>query len=152
MRLHQTLEKVFLLEIVKHILGFLCQTFPSLEIGTLLLCTCVREPHFGKTCIYKEIKFSIVLEIFSVSCVSFKEMFSGHYGHSSKLPRVKHKESMKIQYSVSIILDKVFCHLKCTTQTNLSEKVPFIFTLKALYYVFGLSKCTKNAKKPLHLK
>ena len=57
-------------------LGFLSQTSVFLESGFLPLCTCVREPHFGKKCICRE----IVVKVFSVSCVSFKEMFSVHYG------------------------------------------------------------------------
>ena len=61
-------------------LGFLSQTFVFLERGSVPLHTCTEEPHFGKTCICREIKFIIVVNFFSVSCVSFKEMFSVHYG------------------------------------------------------------------------
>ena len=61
-------------------LGFLSQTFVFLESGSLHLHTCLEEPHFGKRCICREINFIIVVKAFSVSCVSFKEMFSVHYG------------------------------------------------------------------------
>ena len=59
-------------------LGFLSQTFDFLESTSLPLDTCVEKPHFGKTFICSEIKFKIVVKVFSVSCVSFK-MFSVHY-------------------------------------------------------------------------
>ena len=61
-------------------LGFLIQTFAFLQSGSFPFRTCVRDPHFRKTCICREIKSIIVLKDFSVSCVSFKEMFSVHYG------------------------------------------------------------------------
>ena len=63
-------------------LGFLSKTFVFLESGPLPLGTCVREPHFGKTCICREIKSVIVVKVYSVYsvCVSFKEMFSVHSG------------------------------------------------------------------------
>ena len=44
--------------------------FPG--ISSLPLCTCVKEPHFGKTCICREMKSIIVVKVLSVSCVSFK--------------------------------------------------------------------------------
>ena len=73
MLLFEALEKVFLLEIVKHILGFWVKLLFSWKVAPFLL-------PFGKTCIYRKIKFVIVLEIFGVSCVNFNEMFSVHYG------------------------------------------------------------------------
>ena len=56
---------------------FLSQTFVFSETGYLFLRTCVKESHFGKTCICREIKFLIV---FSISCVCFKEIFTVTYG------------------------------------------------------------------------
>lgn len=60
--------------------GFLVQTFVLLETGSLPLCTCVRESRFRTTCICTEIKSIIIVKVFSVSCVSFKEKFSVYYG------------------------------------------------------------------------
>ena len=61
-------------------LWFLSQTFVFLESVFLPLHTCVKNPHFGKMCFFREIKSISVVKVFSVSCESFKEMFSGHYG------------------------------------------------------------------------
>ena len=61
-------------------LGFLNKTFGFLEKDFTPLLTCVEEPHLGKTYICREIKFIIVVKVFNVSCVSFKDMFSVHYG------------------------------------------------------------------------
>ena len=60
-------------------LGFLSQIFVFLESGSLSLYTWVNEPHFEKMCICGEIKSIIVVKVFSVSRVSFKEIFSVHY-------------------------------------------------------------------------
>ena len=60
-------------------LAFLSQIFVFLESGSLLLHKCVKEPHFGKTCICREIKSIIMVKVFSVSCISFKEMLSVRY-------------------------------------------------------------------------
>ena len=59
---------------------FLSQTFVFSESGSLPLHTWVKESHFGKTCICREIKILIVVKVFSVSCLCFKEIFSVHYG------------------------------------------------------------------------
>ena len=59
---------------------FLSKTFVFSESGSLPLHTCVKESHFGKTCICGENKFLIVMKVFSVSCVCFKEIFSVNYG------------------------------------------------------------------------
>ena len=59
--------------------GFLGQTIVLLETGSLRLRTCVRESQFI-TCIRTEIKSIIIVKVFSVSCVSFKEKFSVYYG------------------------------------------------------------------------
>ena len=60
-------------------LGFLRQISVFLESGSLSLYICVNEPHFGKMFICRENKSIIVLKVFSVSCVSLKEIFSRHY-------------------------------------------------------------------------
>ena len=49
------------------------------------LQTGVKEPHFEKTCVCREIKFVILVNVVSVSCVCFKEIFSVHYGKSIQL-------------------------------------------------------------------
>ena len=84
---------------------FVSHTFVLSASGSLPLHKCVKEPHFEKKRICREIKFIIVVKVFSVSCVCFKKMFfrTLQEVHSSNLPRVKHQTSMKIQYSVSII-------------------------------------------------
>ena len=96
---------------------FLSQTFDFSESGSLTLHKCVKEPHSEKTCICKEIKSIIVVNIFSVSCVCFKEIFSVHYGKCIQL--IQNETSDKHENSV-------FCdhHLrqspvKCTVQKNL---------------------------------
>ena len=122
--------------------NILSQTFNFLEGGSLPLYTCIKEPHFGKTCICSEIKFIIVVKVFSVSCLSFKEIFSVHYGKS--FFQLTQSKSDKHENSI-------FCehHLrqspfKCMAQINLSlisaEKLSFSFTSKAIFYVFDLSK------------
>ena len=96
---------------------FLSQTFDFSESGSLTLHKCVKEPHSEKTCICKEIKSIIAVNIFSVSCVCFKEIFSVHYGKCIQL--IQNETSDKHENSV-------FCdhHLrqspvKCTVQKNL---------------------------------
>ena len=90
---------------LSNIFRFLSQTFVFPESRSLPLHTCLKELRFGKTCICREIKFIIVVKVFSVSCVCFKEIFFRTLRdvHSSNLPRMKNQTSMKIQYSVSII-------------------------------------------------
>ena len=96
---------------------FVSQTFVLSESGSLPLHKCVKEPHFEKTCICREIKFIIVVNVFSISCVCFKEIFSVHYGKCIQL--TQNETSDKHENSV-------FCehHLrqspfKCTAQWNL---------------------------------
>ena len=104
------------------------------------------EHYFEKKCICREIKFIIVVNVFSVSCVCFKEIFSVYYGKCIQL--TQNETSDKHENSV-------FCehHLrqspfKCTAQRNLfqisAEKLSFSFASKAIFYVFDLSKWTKT--------
>ena len=78
MCLQEAFEKGFLLEIVKHILGFWVRLLLSWKVVPFLYVNALRSFMSGK-CAW-EIKFIIVVKVFSVSCVSFNEMFSLHYG------------------------------------------------------------------------
>ena len=49
---------------LSNIFWFLSQTFVFSESGFLPLHKCVKEPHFEKTCICREIKFIIVVKVF----------------------------------------------------------------------------------------
>ena len=49
--------------------------------------TGVKKPHFEKTCVSREIKITIVVNVFSVSCVCFQEIFSVQYGKCIQLTR-----------------------------------------------------------------
>ena len=110
--------------------------------------------HFEKTCICREIKFVIVVNVFSVSCVCFKEIFSVHYGKCIQL--TQNETSDKHENSV-------FCehHLrqspfKCTAQRNLfqisAEKLSFSFASKGIFCVFDLFNGLKHVSQPLYLK
>ena len=112
------------------------------------------EPHFEKTRICREIKFVIVENVFSVSCVCFKEIFSVHYGKCIQL--TQNETSDKHENSI-------FCehHLrqsafKCTVKRNLSQisaqKLSFSFVSKAIFYVFYLSKWTKTCNTTIAFK
>ena len=110
------------------------------------LQTGVKEPHYEKTCVCKEIKFIIVVDVFNVSCVYFKEIFSVHYGKWIQLTQNETSDKQE---------NTVFCEyylrqspFKCTAQRNLfqisAEKVSFSFASKAIFYVFDLSRWTKT--------
>ena len=79
MRLWKAFEKSISVRDCQTYLGLFSQTFVFLESGSLPLHAYVKESHVGKTCICREIKF-ITMKGFSVSCVSFRETFSVHYG------------------------------------------------------------------------
>ena len=87
-----------------------------------------------------------MVNVFSVSCVCFKEIFSVHYGKCIQLTRNetsdKHENSVFCEHHVRQ------SSFKCTTQRNLiwisSEKLSFSFASKAIFYVFDLSKWTKT--------
>ena len=87
MRLWEAFKKAFLLYIVKHIFGFLVRLLISRKVVPFLYINALSlmEPHFEKTRICREIKFVIVENVFSVSCVCFKEIFSVHYGKCIQL-------------------------------------------------------------------
>ena len=96
-------------------------------------------------CICREINFIIVMNVFSVSCVCLKEIFSVHYGKCIQL--AQNKTSDKHENSVFCEHHVRQSSFKCTTQRNLiwisSEKLSFSFASKAIFYVFDLSKWTK---------
>ena len=72
----------------KHFCWILSSKFSVFESDfwfPLLYINAFKEPHFEKTCICREIKFIIVVNVFSVSCVCFKEIFSVHYGKCIQL-------------------------------------------------------------------
>ena len=98
---------------------FLSQTFVFRESGSLPLHTCVKESHFGETRICREIRFIIVVKVFTVSCVCFKEIFSVHYGKN--ILQLTQNETLHKHENA------IFCehHLKkdpfkCTAQRNFS--------------------------------
>ena len=76
--LQEAFEKGVLLEIVKHILGFWVRLLLSWKVVPFLYINALRSFISGKRA--WEIKFIIVVKVFSVSCVGFNEMFSLHYG------------------------------------------------------------------------
>ena len=82
MRLWEAFKKAYLLHIVKHIFGFWVRLLISRKVVPFLYINALSlmEPNFEKTRICREIKFVIVVNVFSVSCVCFKEIFSVHYG------------------------------------------------------------------------
>ena len=143
MQLREAFKKVFLLDIVKHIFGFWVRLLISRKVVPFLYINAlsVMELHFEKTYICREIKFVIVVNVFSVSCVCFKEIFSVHYWKCIQLTQT----SLKIQYSVSIIWDKVLLNARHSEICfrYLLRSFPSV-SLQKRYFVFDLSKWTKT--------
>ena len=107
-----------------------------------------------------------MLEIFSVSCVSFKEMLSRHYGKCilATYPEwnIRQVWKLNILWASSKTKSSVLLnarHREICLRYLL--RFPFSFFLKALFYVFALSKYVKKcntavvfdevAYEPLHL-
>ena len=119
MRLGKAFEKAFLVGDCQTCFRFLSQTFAFSESGFLPLHTCLfREPHFRKTCIFRETKSVIVVKVFSASCVGFNEICFVYYGKCSQLTQNETSDTHE---------NLVFCeyHLgqslfKCTRQRKLS--------------------------------
>ena len=137
-------------------LGFLIQTFAFLQSGSFPFRTCVRDPHFRKTCICIEIKSIIVLKDFSVSCVSFKEMFSVHYG---KYLNLTYPEWNRQVWKFNILWASSKPKLSALLNARHRE-ICLRYLLRGLtsislqkrYFVLDSSKWTKLVTQPLYLK
>ena len=119
MRLWKAFKKAFLLDIVKHIFSFWVRLLISWKVVLFLYINSlsVMEHYFEKKCICREIKFIIVVNVFSVSCVCFKEIFSVHYGKCIQLAQNETSDKHKNSGFCEHHLRK--SRFKCTAQRNL---------------------------------
>ena len=87
-----------------------------------------------------------MVNVLSVSCVCFKEIFPVHYGKCIQL--TQNETSDKYENLVLCEYHLRQCPFKCMVQRNLfqisAEKLSFNFASKAIFYVSDLSKWTKT--------